>query len=234
MPRLLSRTRFPPGQFQVLIVEAGMKAPVSGSFRECVEFTLGFRRANPHIAKRHDWTLSLSEIEKWVDIHNAERLAAEGYLSFISPDNGLPASAPQKKSPLVRAAAAFAGATERTISGAALIVAWLGEGGEPVARALAESRARTCLAPCPLNDSGGLERFLTKPIAATVRAALSLKNDLAMATPHDADLGICKACLCPLPLKVWTPLAEIRRRMSADTRKRLDPGCWVLAEEREP
>ena len=48
-------------------------------------------------------------------------------------------------------------------------------------------------------------------------------------TSKDAELNVCQACLCPLKLKVHTPMSLIQKRLKPEQRAELDPKCWILA-----
>ena len=53
-----------------------------------------------------------------------------------------------------------------------------------------------------------------------------------LTTPHDSKLGVCKACDCPMRLKVFVPLDKIVGHMLPEAKAALDPTCWILDEER--
>lgn len=237
-----SRTRWPPGGWQILHADAGQKAPFSGGFREAVDWELAFRKKNPALVARHNWPLSSGAIENWVDEQNAARCLAEGHLSFVDAgvNDAVPSEWAQKKSPL--AAATFA--ARSSLSGAALIASWLGSGRAPVDGELAGSRALVCSA-CPSNSNNSDAprpwiSYLTQPVAERVRGLLAIKHDMDLRTPHDEKLGVCLACVCPLRLKVWAALDEITGRMGEEVRARLFKGngtlppCWVLSENSPP
>jgi len=53
-----------------------------------------------------------------------------------------------------------------------------------------------------------------------------------LATSHDAALNVCDVCLCPLKLKVHTPLQYIKAHMTDEVFADLArvPGCWIVRE----
>jgi hypothetical protein len=73
-------------------------------------------------------------------------------------------------------------------------------------------------------------------------------QDRKLSTPYDDRLNVCKVCLCPLKLKVHTPLKYISAHMNeavlADLmkvgqpdkelerlgQKNEDPKCWIVEE----
>lgn len=90
MARLKSRTTFPPGEFQVLHPETGMREPFHGSFNEAVGWEIQFRIANPAIASQNKWTTDRPSVENYVDEYNALRCAAHGWVNFLDENEGIP------------------------------------------------------------------------------------------------------------------------------------------------
>src|SRR5213594_3383902 len=88
--RLKSRTTFPPGGFQVLIPEAGMKKPFNGSFSEAVKFLMDFRHRNRGLVEKNGWSLDREIVEVDVDLYNAQRLVASGYFGFVELEGDPP------------------------------------------------------------------------------------------------------------------------------------------------
>jgi hypothetical protein len=132
-----------------------------------------------------------------------------------------------------REQASVAGGVKRMVTGAAILRDWLGAGGTPVAPKLANQRAAVC-ATCPMNDKGDWTRFFTVPAAEQIKTQIELRNTLQMNTPFDAQLQVCSACLCPLKLKVHTPLEHIEAHLKPVDREKLDKPCWILSESKQP
>src|SRR4029079_154902 len=103
---------------------------------------------------------------------------------------------------------------------------WLGEGGQPVARPLAQARAAIC-ATCPLNQPHTLWELLAAPAIATVTRQLQMKDELGLKLEGEEQLHVCEACGCVLSLKVWVPLRHIMETTDYD---KLHPKCWILSE----
>lgn len=96
-------------------------------------------------------------------------------------------------------------------------------------RELAESRAGIC-SDCPQNSPKTWKDFFNVSAQAFMQGQLEKKNEMKLETSIDDKLGVCQACLCPMKLKVWTPLKHILAKMPADVKPRLDPRCWILKE----
>jgi len=102
---------------------------------------------------------------------------------------------------------------------------WLGDGGEPVSVAQAQTRTNTCLG-CPMNNSR-LWELLAEAVAEHVKEQVEYKNKLSLFVEDENRLHICDGCDCVLKLKVFVPLVYILK--TTDLSK-LHPGCWILAE----
>jgi len=234
MNRLKSRVNFPPGGFQVIIPATNQKEPFSGSFEAAVEFVMRVRRANPGLSKQNGWKLDRGEVEDYVEAQNVKRLLSSGYTTFVNVYTAPPPPRPaQKKSQ----DAPFA-AVGRVLSGAVLLADWVGHGAQVVSESLANTRANIC-ADCPKNthnDPGNrgfwetIQDRLTTRAAAQIRRIVQLKNEMKLKTVRESELGVCSACDCPLPLKVWTPAKYILNVIPDEVFNQLAPGCWVRAD----
>jgi hypothetical protein len=112
-------------------------------------------------------------------------------------------------------------------NGARLLTEWLGSGGHPVERELAQQRADTCLR-CPKNIKGWK---MTAAIATAVKAQIELKNHLRLRVHGERSLHTCEACLCQLRLKIWTPLRIVLPE--PENRSKYWDRCWLLRESNE-
>lgn len=235
MATLLSRTKFPPGGFQVLIPEAGMKTPVSGGFQEMVEWLVRFARSNPGLTERLKLPTTKAGGEAWVDDYNARRCVAGGWLNFVNISSAAPLAVAeaQKKTSL---GSAVGGVVRKGRAAASAYLSMFGATG-PVDKALAASRAAVCSA-CPQNDiKGGLWDYVAKAAADDIMAILGALKDMDLTTPHHASLGVCRACSCPMKAKVFTALSVIESKMPAESwplLPRNNPRCWILAESARP
>lgn len=117
-------------------------------------------------------------------------------------------------------------------TGKDVIFDWEESGQPPVAQELADKRAAICV-QCPQNGSGGLSRYFTVPVAALIKSRFERLHEMKLVTPNDAQLGVCDACLCPLRLKVWTPMEFISKHTEKNAWPKFQqatPRCWVLEE----
>jgi len=232
MPRLKDRDHFVPEGFQFLIPETGMKKPIVGSFNSVVNEVIKIRKANPYLAERYGWSTDVRTVENEVDAYNTARCQAHGWTQWIVEDNTWiepPPYPPDQKKTRGWWGNVAVGA-ERVAAGVNLLIEWIGSGGKPVEPELSEKRSVVCAA-CPKNDiKRSFQSYFTAPLAEKIRVQLEIKNDLRLKTLQDEKLGICTGCDCVLRLKVHTPLEHILKHTSDDTKKRLDPRCWILSE----
>lgn len=225
MPRLRSRTKWPPGEFQILLPEIGMKRPIKGSFSEVVNAFAKIVEANPALADKHGWPRDREGQENWLDEREAHRLIANGYLNFVDLEGDPPKAGRAGVRPPA-SAAAVAGNAKTALS----IYKDLFGGERPVERDLAEARAKVC-AVCPLNDiSKSLTHYFTEKLAKSLTSLWGMMNDLSLNTSQDAALGVCQACECPMRAKVHVPLKVLDTHMTRDQFDKLDPACWIRAE----
>lgn len=222
--RLKSRTKFPPGQFCLLLPEIGMKQPVSGSFNECVDAFALIVKRNPAQAQRYNWPTDRANQELFVEDQNARRLVAAGWPQFVESSDP---SAPVQYSPVI-SKKNFADPVAAAKSAAAAYKDLFVNG--PVAQDLAEHRASIC-SSCPKNNvNREFGELFVESIASTLRSLVSLVHDMGMKTSRDSKLGICTACGCPLRSKVFVDIKIASTKLTPDAWNQLDPGCWLLSE----
>lgn len=200
----------------------------STSFRVLVDAVMVARRANKYLSEKHNLSTDRAGVEYDVEQQNVARMVAHGWTDFIESDAITPPPLPGalKKNPFGSVVAGV----RRVAAGVGVLLDWLGSGGKPVDQALAEQRASIC-ATCPKNWKGNLSDYFIGKAAQTIKTQLEMKNDLSLKTSRDAELGVCEACSCSLPLKVQAPLAHILAHTSADVKARLHPLCWILHEK---
>lgn len=109
-------------------------------------------------------------------------------------------------------------------NGLTILNEWVGSGGVPVDKELAQARANVCVG-CPLNTDGG---DVTDAIADAIKQQIELKNQLELRVDGEKRLKACQACGCVMRLKVWVPFAFIAP--TAEEKTKLDPNCWQLTE----
>lgn len=229
--RLRNRLNSPINGFKFIEPKSGAHFS-SWGFDDMVRHVILHRQHNP----RFNLPTDRVTVENEVDEYNAMRMVsipgAESFIVF--DDSPFPKfSAPHRPGLLASAV----GGVKKLLAGGSVLLEWLGEGGVAVPAEQSAARARVCTnrpdgQPCPKNGKGDWTALFTQEASERIRRQLSIRNDMKLTTPDDDKLGVCDACLCPLKLKVHTPLEKILKHTSAKVRAELDPGCWVLAEEK--
>jgi hypothetical protein len=196
------------------------------SFTTLVNAVIANRKGNPHITKKHKLSTDYETVANEVDEFNAKvclRMNWKGYVANETPGGG-PAFVPFPRNSLP---ASFA----KVAAGSRILAEWISSGAEAVVSNVSEARASVC-AKCPLNESGDLTSFFTKPASEAIRRVLSLRSEWKLSTSHDEKLGVCSACGCPIKLMVHVPLEWKLKRMSQETKDALHEECWVRHEEK--
>lgn len=107
------------------------------------------------------------------------------------------------------------------------LIEWLGTGDEAVTLRVGECRALICVT-CPLNRRGGVLNHFVPAFGKRILKQIELRNRMKLSTSVDPLLGLCEACHCWMPLKIWTPGHLILKHLKPKTRAKLDPSCWIL------
>lgn len=216
MSSLKSRTQCPPNGF--IHTEAQ-----TGWTHQWWDFELACREIRDHRLGNPRFNLStdIDDIRVELDQENALRcLSIRGADIYVNGD-----SPPPK--PIARQQVAVVAGVVK--SGLQITGSWLGKGGVPVSKDLANQRAEIC-STCPKNGRGSWTRYFTVPAAALLKKEIERRNKMKLSTPFDEKLNVCEVCNCPLHLKVHTPLADIVDNMKPEVRTDLDPRCWILKE----
>lgn len=103
---------------------------------------------------------------------------------------------------------------------------WLGEGGVPVDRRIAEHRAEICR-QCPQNRHPLWWEISKQAIAETMRMTLEVKNGKLIYVDDESDLHMCRVCGCCLPLKVHVPLKHILDNTNPEMLAKFPDNCWI-------
>jgi len=179
------------------------------------------RLANPSLKLPTD----LDSIREEVDVTNANRVAAipnaDSYVvgSTTPPKTLASHGLSTKLLGVVRG-------IKKVARGAGLLLDWITDGAEPVSSELANARAAVCV-KCPKNSPESLGSFFTKAASELIRKEIEQRKVLDMTTPYDEQLGLCKVCLCPMKLKVHTPISYIREHMPKEQVEELHVDCWI-------
>jgi hypothetical protein len=107
-------------------------------------------------------------------------------------------------------------------NGVSILTNWLGDGGVPCDRAVAQKRAAICIA-CPKNGSG---LALTESIANAIKANLELKSKLGLRVEGEKKLLSCGVCGCSNRLQVWCPDSYLRQTLYENEQSEYPEPCW--------
>lgn len=233
MLRLKSRSSAPPGGFLYEQKQTGWRnwlvAPTTQwDFNALCTALQQHRRANPQFKLQTNLTLIQSE----VDTANAMRVASMPNTETYVYNDNLPTPKAEAPSTLDKLRS-VAGAVKKVSAGADVLLAWERSGDKPVEQEHANLRANTCFI-CPQNGTGDLTKWFTIPAAELIRLHIQRLHDLKLETPYDHGLGVCKACSCPLKLKVHTPLQFVLGALNDEILAELQPAsprCWILEEK---
>jgi hypothetical protein len=113
------------------------------------------------------------------------------------------------------------------IHGITVLKDWIGDGGFSVDQHTAQSRTNKCLL-CPMNKPG---LKLADAVSGEIKKQMELKRDIQLRVIGEKALFTCEACLCPLPLKVWTPIQNIW--LDPEEYEHYWSDCWLVAESKE-
>lgn len=234
MPRLKNRQKQIPNGLKFYDPALKWTAPANASFSVICDSLRGIRLANPGITAAKHLSTDPNAIADEVDTFNAVLCLQYGWTDFVSADGGgaipfqsapetssQPHHQPPRLNPLQR--------LKSVAAGSEALVEWINSGAEAVPQKLSAARAAVC-AKCPLNGRGGWEKWFTVPVSNAIRAALRHKGEFQLSTPSDDQLGVCEACLCPMPLKVHVPFDKFWPHMSPESKDALHPECWIRSE----
>lgn len=222
MARLRDRNRSIPFGFKFKQPETGWEPAPWSSFETIVDGILAMRRGNPYLAKKHAWKMDRASIAEEVDAYNAKLCETHGWDAFI--EGG-------QNDPKFQGHRSLGEKANAVVAGVKIIASMFGPEGPIRDKALATQRASVCVR-CPKNERGDWTRYFTVPAQAMIRRGLAIVKDLDLTTEHDANLDICTACSCPLKGKVFARLDHILKNIPPEDKAALDPGCWILSEEK--
>lgn len=229
-----NRNQFPAGGgWTFFQPQTGWNNPMAMiSFDGSVKAIVSHRRANPAITNKHALSTDYNAVANELENYTRARLGMPPALSAENPVPKMPA--PSALASLSGRAAGAVEAIKKLASGAAVLFEWEESRTPPVAAELATKRASICAGAdgsgrCPKNGTQeSVAQVVTAAFADGMRKRLQRLHDLNLTTPHDAHIGVCTACLCPLALKVHTPMELILKRLKPNERAELDPRCWIL------
>jgi len=225
---LKNRKILPSGGYHFYEARTGWSPMPMLDFETTVNLIIEHRKANPRFAGQ--WATDRASVSDELDLSTCRQLASKGLAEDWCTEGGgfsfQAGPAPQQQW-LGRKLRESAAAVRKLVAGIGVLTDWLGDGAEPVSPEVAEPRAATC-AGCPKNRPGNLGDFFTTEASELIRKQLEAKSDMNLSTKSDGSLGVCSACLCPLKLKVWTPIEHVLKHTSDEVKKQLDERCWIL------
>ena len=226
--RLLNTKTFPPAGFPYTQPETGQSFNGMVPFNNQVAAIVQHRRANrltrsnPNEVSQdlHDYTCTR--------LGNNPDYCADGVVVLKKKQNMLGA--------VGEAANRAAEVVNGVASGARILTDWLGDGAQPVAQELAQTRSDICTGringnPCPKNRQSGWS--FTMAVAKAIHSQMAKKDEAGLKVEGESELGTCEACGCFLKLKAWVPFHHIYAHTSDDQMNKFPPWCWVVKEKQQ-
>jgi len=225
-----NRHQIPPSGWIFRQPETGWTAPtpIASTFSQTVDLIIAHRRKNTAVTAKFKLATNRAAVETELEKYTRKRLGL--------PETAAPLPFPESRS---QSASAVAGAAvaeikhiKRAAQGTAVVIDWLGSGGEPVAQELAEKRAAVCVA-CPNNQTG--DWYVTAP-AELLRKAVSSWQSMkgktfAFETAQGDKLKSCQVCRCLMRLKVFVGLDHILAKTKPEVMEELHPNCWIVKKD---
>ena len=213
--------------------EVGYKSAPFASFDTIVNSVDSVIKGNPTLAMKFNWPQSREDVARWVDLYNALVCQQNGWTDYITGD-GLNSPPPKYTAPSPEdesRMAAAAGRVKKIWSGVKTLNEWIDSGQPAVPPETAARRARIC-ADCPENGKGDFTTWFTAPAAAAIARQVEKLSQRKLTTPYDDRINVCNVCLCPLKLKVHTPVHFLAAHINPEVRWDLEkvPGCWIIHE----
>lgn len=188
-------------------------------FGASVKAIIKHRQANPAITAKHNLSTDYNTVADELEVYTRLRLG----IPLPAPPSFFHQSSSHLPSRVVVAAADI----KRAAQGTAVILDWLSSGGAPVAQALADKRAATCV-ECHKNVEGS---WYTIAPAQLIKSTLEMRKDLKLETPSDDQLKSCDVCKCLMRLKVWVPLHHITSHTKPEIMGEFPESCWIAKRD---
>lgn len=215
---------FPNGGWAFRQPQTGWTNPYAMvGFKVSVEAIVKHRLANRAITAKHGLATDPVAVANELKTYTRLRLGI--------PAPVAPTFFRQSSSRLPARVAAAAADIKRAAQGTAVVLDWLGAGGNPVAQDLAERRAAICVG-CPKNQPGAW--FTESPaelIRASVKAWQTMKGSaFAFETSQGDKLKSCDVCKCLMKLKVFVDAKHIFAKTGPEIMAEFPPNCWIKCE----
>jgi hypothetical protein len=226
MPTLKNPQLSIPGGFQYYVPDTKWQPAPFSSLDSIVQQLIAHRKGRPDLCHKHQWSLDPAVVLQEVTQYQVAICQRNGWNDYLlgGSEGAVPFTEPIRRSLPQRA--------KNLVAGVSTIVSWAEDGAPTVPQELANKRAAVCTGgtmgeKCPKNGPGGLEAYFTVPAQNAIKAQLERKRTMKLETPMDDLLGVCTACDCPLPLKVWMPLENILKKLRPEAAEKLHDNCWI-------
>jgi len=223
-----------PNGYKFIQPETGWQAPRFASFDSIVTNLIGHRNSRPDLVTKHGWATDRDGVANDVEQFNVRLCLQHGWMDYVEGldvGGGPPPKSRPPSQAEVEQVNVAAGRAKKIWSGIRTLNDWIDSGEPPVAQELANSRALVC-SICPKNTSGDFTTWFTKPAAGAIKTQIEKLQGRKLSTPSDGVINVCDVCLCPLKLKVHTPVKYIKDYMNeavmADLLK--VEKCWIVSE----
>jgi hypothetical protein len=232
--KLKNRQMQIPNGYRFLQSQTGWKSTPYASFESIVNSLINHRKGRPDLVSKHGWALDHDTVANEVERFNVDLCLRHGWTDYLDAATEGFVAPPKPRAPSqeeVAQLSAAAGRAKKIWAGVRTITDWMDAGADPVEQKLAESRAAIC-AKCPKNGQGDFTTWFTSPAAGAIKRQVEKLADRKLTTSSSEKLNICEVCLCPLKLKVHTPVSFIKAHMSEAVLSDLKKveGCWIPAE----
>lgn len=234
----LDRHTFPPSGWIFRQPQTGWTnpTPLGSTFDQTVQLIIKHRKANGAITAKFSLATNPQAVATELERFTCKRLGIPEVVQ--APFSASPSSLPGGLAAAVGDRHSAVWGIKRAAQGTAVVLDWLGAGGNPVAQELAEKRAAICVA-CPMNAAP--DWYTSAPaelIRQAVKAWQVLKGTpFAFQTSQGDKLKSCAACKCLLTLKTFVDIRHILAHTKPDVLNDLNPAnprCWILTEREAP
>lgn len=234
MARLKSRQMQIPNGFKFLQPETGWKSTRFASFDSIVNSLIAHRKGRPDLIAKHKWSTDPNVVASEVEQFNVNVCLRHGWNDYIDGQDygSSPIPKPTALSQIDQnQVSAAAGRVSKIWSGTKTLNEWI-DSGEPAVDSVISARRAAVCAVCPKNGKGDFTTWFTKPAAAAIARQIEKLQDRKLSTPSDGIINICEVCLCPMKLKVHTPMKFIKAHMINSVYDDLprSPKCWIVDE----
>ncbi len=231
MPRLKNRQMQLPNGAQFCEYCSTFKTTPWASFERMVDEVVAHRTANPRMVKDYSLNTDREAVADEIDGYLAMVAKRNGWTGFIVGGPDGPKSQALSQQGALKRIAAAASEVKKLVKGYKVIKEWRASENPAVPAEVSERRAAIC-ADCPQNQKGEFTSWFTVPISEMIRKDIEDATGMGLETPYDDKLGVCKACDCPMRLKVHTPVEFIRKGTDDETLTKLKAvdKCWVWRE----